>query len=276
MLDADRTVIRKAGLGSLYSRELRKAINLWRRLAGCRQVGRPWACDASLYDCTRAVEASAILVGDAASFIEPLSSAGVKKALASAWRAAVVVHTCLSKPHMRGPAFVFHDRRERDVYSDCLRRSATFFGEAAAVHDDPFWSSRACGCSSPGDGADVETVEANVVGDGAIRQAYQRLRDQPTLGLKRAPQLRFERTAVIEGCEIVLRDAVVVPGFDDPVRFWAGVNVPELIRIAADCRDIATLIETYHRRVVPIDPRSLLVGLSLLTARGAMVSSDVV
>ena len=34
-----------------------------------------------------------LLAGDAGSFIDPLSSAGVKKALASAWLAAVAVST---------------------------------------------------------------------------------------------------------------------------------------------------------------------------------------
>src|SRR5207249_1503400 len=78
-----------------YDRELAKATALSARLAGARQVSAPWTCDASLYDATRAADGPMLLVGDAASFIEPLSSAGVKKALLSAWRAAVVANTCL-------------------------------------------------------------------------------------------------------------------------------------------------------------------------------------
>ena len=56
-----------------------------------------WACDASLYSAHTYADASrqSLLVGDAGAFIDPLSSFGVKKALASAWIAAVVVHTSL-------------------------------------------------------------------------------------------------------------------------------------------------------------------------------------
>src|SRR5439155_12230330 len=96
-----------------------------------------------LYASARAAEPGVLLGGDAASFIEPLSSAGVKKALTSAWRAAVVVNTCLSKPDMTGPALDFFNRREHEIYADCRRRSARFFGEAMAAYDDPFWAARA-------------------------------------------------------------------------------------------------------------------------------------
>jgi hypothetical protein len=40
---------------------------------------RAWACDASVHHATRYGGANFVLVGDAASFIEPLSSFGVKK-----------------------------------------------------------------------------------------------------------------------------------------------------------------------------------------------------
>ena len=44
-----------------------------------------------MYDATRFVDGDVLLVGDAGSFLDPLSSAGVKKALASGWLAAVAV-----------------------------------------------------------------------------------------------------------------------------------------------------------------------------------------
>ena len=77
--------------------------------------------------------------------------------------------------------------------------------------------------------------------------------------------------AIVEGRQIVMREAVVVPGVDAPVRFAAGVNLPEMIRIAAVSRDVASLIETYHRRIGKVDPRSLLTGLSFIVARGLMI-----
>ncbi len=90
-------------------------------------------------------------MGDAASFIEPLSSAGVKKALLSAWRAAVVANTCVSNPALASAAADLYARRERQVYADCTRKARGFFAEAADVHDNPFWSVRA----DPGGAADA-------------------------------------------------------------------------------------------------------------------------
>ena len=53
MIDADRTTVRKVGLSSLYDRELQKAVGIGKRLVNARRIGRPWACDASVYDCVR-------------------------------------------------------------------------------------------------------------------------------------------------------------------------------------------------------------------------------
>ena len=271
MVDAELTTIRKASLGTLYRENLCKPISIDARLAGSRQLSEPWACDASLYGCTRAAESRALLVGDAASFIEPLSSAGVKKALASAWRAALVVNTGMNTPDMLGVACGFHDRRERHVYEECLRRSAAFFKSAAAVYDDQFWSVRASARQASGNGSTDELTDVELAKDQAVRQAFEQLRDRPSLGLTRAPHIVFDRAAVVEDREIVLRDAVVIPGFDEAVRFAAGVNLPELVKIAPGCHDVGSLIEAYHARVAVVDPRSLLMGLSLLVARGLMI-----
>lgn len=270
MIDADRMTVRKAALGDVYAAELGKAVSIAGRLAGCRQASPPWACDASLYRAVRAADSRALLVGDAASFIEPLSSAGVKKALASAWRAAVVVNTALKKPGMLTVACEYHDRREHDVYEECTRRSVDFFSDAAAAFQDDFWTARATFPAARGRTGRRDT-RGDPQSDEAVRRAFRGLCDAPSLDLDPAPSLRFERLAVVEGREIVLRDAVVVPGLDEPVRFAGGVNVPELIRVASGCRDVASLIDRYHREVGPVDSRSLLVSLSGLVARGMLL-----
>lgn len=269
MVDADLMTVRKASLDAIYRGELRKAPSIGARLTGSREINRPWACDASLYTCQRAADSAALLVGDAASFIEPLSSAGVKKALASAWRTAVVVNTALDKPQMLAVATDYHDRREREVYQECLRRSAEFFKTAANVHGDEFWSVRA---SVVPDTDGAAGLEGSALHDARVRAAFDLLRDASSLELAPAPHLRFEPFAVIEDREVVLRDAIVLPGISEPVRYVGGVNLPELVRIAAGCRDVPSLIESYHHRVGPVDPRDLLVGLSVLIAGGLMRS----
>jgi flavin-dependent dehydrogenase len=268
MIDADRTTVRKTNLESLYADELARARSISSRLAGATRTGQMRACDASLYDCVKASDGDALLVGDAASFVEPLSSGGVKKALSSAWTASVVVNTCLTKPAMRSAALAFFDRRERQVYGEYLRRSAEFFRQAAAVYDDPFWTARANVTSVAG--ADSGPSDYDLEHDAEVRRAFEQLRDAARLNLVPSPRLHFADTAVIEGREVVLRDGVVVPGFTEPIRFAAGVNLSDLARMAPNCPDVPSLITAYERRVASADPRNLLLGLSFLLGRGVL------
>jgi flavin-dependent dehydrogenase len=256
-----------------YAQELAKTTELRARLERATQAGAPWACDASIYDCTQAAGDGVLLVGDAASFIEPLSSAGVKKALLSAWRAAVVANTCLKDSSLAGAARDLYTRRERQVYADCLRRSASFFAEAAAAYGSLFWSIRAdAGHSADAmPGADGDWTDDALARDAGVRDAFADLRASDGLRLRPAPALRVEPVAAIEGREVVLRDALVVPGVAAPMRFAAGVDLPALARLAAG-RDVPALVDAYRAEVGPVPIAGLLAGLSLLIARHALVA----
>jgi flavin-dependent dehydrogenase len=260
-------------LRTIYARELSKAAALSARIAGATQVAAPWACDASIYDATRAADEGVLLVGDAASFIEPLSSAGVKKALVSAWRAAVVTNTCLSNHALAGAATELYAKRERQVYADCMRRARAFFAEAAAVHGTPFWSLRA------GDGVAVDAADtADEVSDEAtardadVRLAFEQLRAAEHVRLRPAAALRFEPVASIEGREVVMRDALIVPGLSAPLQFVAGVNLAALARLANGRDEVPALLAAYRAQIGPVPLTGLLTGLSLLVARHALVA----
>jgi len=259
-------------LQALYADEIGKPAKLAARLARARQISRPWTCDAALYDSTRAAEGRVLLVGDAASFIEPLSSAGVKKALLSAWRAAVVVNTCLDDTAMAAAARDLFVERERDVFADCIRRSRTFFREAARAYDSPFWSARAdfaAAAATDGDADDPVSDEA-LGRDASVRNAFERLRRDPSVRLRSSAALRFEPAPAIEGRRVVMRDRVVVPR-GAPLQYAAGVDLSALVRLAGDGREVPALIDAYRSRVAPAPIAGLLTGLSLLVARQALV-----
>src|SRR6185369_12243561 len=95
-----------------------------------------WACDASLYHSEAYAGPQFFLVGDAGSFIDPLSSFGVKKALASAWLAAVAAHTSLLDSGRQNVARDFFSNWERSIYTTHLRRSRDFGGAAQRVLGD--------------------------------------------------------------------------------------------------------------------------------------------
>jgi flavin-dependent dehydrogenase len=261
-------------LQSTYLEEIGKARSMSERLARARQISAPWACDASLYHAPRPAEEGVLLVGDAASFIEPLSAAGVKKALTSAWRAAVVTNTCLAKPEMIATALDFHVRRERQVHADCLARSARFFSEASAAYRNEFWSARAVTDEGVADPAAADVSDADLAADGDVRDAFERLRIRPTSRLRPSTDLRVRPVADIEGHEIVMRDALVVPGTESLLRFAAGVNLPALVRLAAECPDVPDLVSAYCTHVGPAPLEGLLTGLSLLVARRALVHEE--
>jgi flavin-dependent dehydrogenase len=271
MIDTERA----RSLDRMYTTEVAATHGLKEHLAGARRVSAPWSCDSSVYDSSRAADGRFLLVGDAASFIEPLSSAGVKKALVSAWRAAVVANTCVTNSSMTGAAIDLHVRRETEVYADCGRRSATFFSEAAASYGTPFWTVRAESRTSIGGSAGSSS---DMLGDGAlsadtgIRDAFERLRRATRV--RPSPALQYKSGPVIDGREVVMRDAIVVPGHDSPLQFAAGVDLVRLARIATTCDEVPAIIDAYQRNVGPISAGGLLTGLSLLVARRALVAED--
>jgi flavin-dependent dehydrogenase len=271
MIDADLTAVRKSDLERIYVDELRRACGLTSRLAGATRVGPAWACDASTYDSVTACEREAFLVGDAASFVEVLSSGGVKKALSSAWNAAVVVNTCLTRPGMRSSASSFFDRRERQVHAEYVRRSAAFFRDAAAVYRNDFWDVRAGAAESME--SDDDASDLTLSGDNDVRATFEQLRDAQRLNLVVNPSLELADVSVIEGREVVLREGIVIPGVRTPVRFAAGLNLVELVKIAPNCLDVPSLLTKYERRVAPVDPRDLLVALSFLVTRSVLSRS---
>ena len=117
MIDPRATELEAAkDVEPIYHAELAKTRHIGPLLEGAAAVEAPWACSASAYSAASFGGVAFLLVGDAGSFIDPLSSFGIKKALASAWLAAVVVHTCLETPHMTGSALALFDRREADMY----------------------------------------------------------------------------------------------------------------------------------------------------------------
>lgn len=272
MVDGDRARER-VGLAAKYTGELAKTTALSASLRHARQILEPWTCDASTYDSARAAEGHVLLVGDAASFIDPISSAGVKKALVSAWRAAIVVHTCLADASMTAAAVDLHIRRERQIVADYSRRSTTFFGEAAAAYHTPFWSTRANACDGTAAGVERD-VDDDLAYDTELRRAFEHLRSSGTVRVRPASTLRLEPAAAIEGNRIVMREAIVVPGRETPMRFAAGVNLPALARLATDGREVPALLAAYQREVGPAALDGLLTGLSWLVARHALVAED--
>ena len=108
----------------VYLAELRKVQPFVPLLDGATLVDGPWGADASVYAASRYAGEGFLLAGDAASAIDPLSSFGVKKALASGWLGAVAANTVLRNPMMAGEALEFFNRREHALFASAQRQAS--------------------------------------------------------------------------------------------------------------------------------------------------------
>ena len=239
--------------GQPYQAAIAKASALGRRLAGAA-LQHDWACDASLYFSETYAGPQFLLVGDAGSFIDPLSSFGVKKALASAWLAAVAAHTSLAHPDRRSVAFEFFSNWERRVYVTHLRRSRDFARAAYAGHPSAFWASR----------ANVE-IESSPDEEDEVDVPASRFEITSSLNLRYADEIRFEERPVVRGREIVLEKA-----FAGGMRFAGHVDLVKLAEMACRHRRVPDLFHAYCQSCPPVPLPNVVGGLSLLVARGIL------
>jgi len=241
------------GRGQPYRGAVARTTALRRRLAGAA-LRHEWACDASLYFSEAYAGPQFLLVGDAGAFIDPLSSFGVKKALASAWLAAVAAHTSLAHPDRGTVAFDFFSNWERRVYATHLRRSRDFARAAYAQHPSAFWASR----------ADIE-VDSWPGDEDEITSAEGRFGAASPINLGFADEVRFEDRPVIRGREIVLEKA-----FAGGMRFAGHVDLVTLAEMACRSSRVPDLFDAYCQRCAPVPLPNLVSGLSLLVARGIL------
>jgi hypothetical protein len=217
-----------------------------------------------MYSSTSYADDRVLLVGDAGSFIDPLSSAGVKKALASGWLAAVAAHTALLRPALRTTAFRFFEARERDIYGQFRALTQRFLAEAAAGHSHAFWGDR-IGAIDPAPDDDTRA--------DALERAFDRLRSSPVLALRRAESVRVEDRPAVDGCEIVLQRRVVSPS-GQGVRYLHDVDVVALLDLAPRFDDVGTLFDAYVRQQGPVALPDFLTALAAVVANGWLTWRD--
>ena len=287
MVDPRRTHLRRErGLDGMWRAELAKAARLGERLEGGRLTGPVRACPASLYGATAHGRPGLLLVGDAGSFIDPLSSYGVKKALASAWLAAVVTHTALDDDAMAGPACALYDEREREMYRTYRALSVPFLDQAAAASGHPFWASRLAAAREAGvDLADGGVSDAGAavepggrslaehradafLGSADTRAAYETIRTLPAVRFRRGATLStVERPAVVDD-RIALERHLVSTRLPGGARYVRNVDLRRLVEVAPAFAQVPDIYDAYNRRRAPAALPDFLATLALALAAG--------
>jgi hypothetical protein len=244
---------------------LNKTASFRALLEGARLESGPSGWDASMYSSTTWTGTDWLVVGDAGSFIDPLSSAGVKKALASGWLSAIVVHTSLVRPAMAGTARQFYADREAEVYAGFLTLTRRFLREAGEGQQHPFWAERA----EAGERHERERRQAEE--RAAVRAAHERLLAAPELRVIRGPGVRLEPRPAIDGNEIVMEPRLVTPDDAAGVRFLHDIDVVALVELAPHHRQVPDLYDACVRRAGPMDLAGFVTTLVTAIIRGWLV-----
>ena len=262
-------------LAARYRAELAKTTRLARLASGATLERAPWACDASQYGARRFGGPGFLLVGDAATFIDPLSSFGVKKAMASGWLAAVVTNTCLRHPGRADLARRFHAQREQEVWASYRRQAAEFFAQVSTKELHPFWSDRSDpvmvdAAADRAGGADA--VEA-FRRDPAVRDAFEALRRAPSIHLRPTRAARTTTAPAVVGREIVPDASLSIAAGDAGtvvLRYLRGVDLPALVAMADQRSQVPDLYEAYGQAHPPVELADFLGALSVLLGKGLL------
>jgi flavin-dependent dehydrogenase len=268
MLDPAITEIPvRARLVEAYRDELSLTSMLSEVVDGASLIGDPWGCDASAYTADRFAEEQVLLVGDAASFVDPLSSFGIKKALASAWLAAVAVNTALGESAMAGPALELFERRERTMFDHLQRQSAALARDAAGAHVSTYWENR-----SDVDAVldDSELDVARLRDDERVLGAFNELRNRSSIELRPSESLGFVDRAVVRGNRVRLERHLVNASFVKPVRYCRGVDLVVMTELSGRHSQVPDLFDAYNRVAPPAPLPDFLGALSTLIGYGAL------
>jgi hypothetical protein len=236
------------------------------QLHGARRIGTTWACEATPYHSSEVAWPGALLVGDAASMIDPLSSYGVKKALASAWLAAVVVHTALVTPEHTEIALTLYREREAAYVRSATRALGDVSRDADAGARVPFWSARADLVPAESQSDHIARLRT----DADVLAAFQALRDRQTMRIVDASVVPRELKPVVRGNVVVPEEHLVLSGLPESVRYLRSVDLLTLLDVASRHDDVGEMYMHYTRRAGSAPLPDFLGALSVLIARGGV------
>jgi flavin-dependent dehydrogenase len=268
MLDPRLTSVATRGeLTASYTKLLGRTRTLSALVEGARLDEAVFARDASPYHARLYAEGRAILVGDAAAFVDPLSSYGIKKALASAWLASVSVQSIRTNSAVEPAALELFNSRERAMH-DALRRAAAMLArDASGSYPTAFWETRA-GTSASDAQASFEPDVAELRNDPDVLRALGELRSRDAIHLQLAPSVQRIGRPTVRGNRVVVEDHLVVPAFPEGVRYVRNIDLLKLGELASSHGGVPDLFEAYNRVASPAPMPDFLGALSLLVGKG--------
>ena len=270
-----------AGLdvADMLARELGRTRHIGALLEGAEPDGDAWACPASLYTAEHFARPGLVLVGDAGSFIDPLSSFGVKKALSSGWLAGIVVHTALTDPGMTETAVAFFDAREREVYRSYRAASAEFFESGARAHATAYWTQRATAARAAAAPAQEEATDFGdplepPLPEHEIRAAFDTIRDRDPLVAMPGPSLRAIERPGVEGHRLVMRPHLASDRLPEGLRYVRDVDLSALVEVVPQHGQVPDGWAAYNGMAPPVTLPDYLTALATAFAAGFLEHTE--
>ncbi len=303
MVDPDVTPLGHAsGLRSTYERQLAKPRITSRFVPDGKLIGDLAVWGATPYRSRRFFGKGFLLVGDAAAFIDPLSSYGVKRALASGWLASIAAHTAMKDPAREELALRFFESRERETVESFHHQARDFYRIGAEAYGEEFWLRRVNGVpsagrragpslgSAPFDDRTTDGMEASGAGapdvarfqaDPRVLAAFEELRSAEAVDLRPHPILDWTHGPAIEGDEVVIEPRLATPSFPKGLRYLRSVDVVHLIGLLEALRaseptskwGIPELFQAYEQRAPGAPLPDFLGAVSVLLAEGALLNA---
>ncbi len=231
------TVLREIGRQRMYKQELSKAKYIPSFLNEASLAGPVRIFDASLYTSETFITDRTLSVGDAGLSIDPLSSEGVRKAMASSLTGAAIINTMLHRPNLISHAKNLYATTQQDIYKQHYDQSSRYYDDENRWPERPFWRSRKTHLEqspilkdSPGPATgfspfDARPVSRLVLADGAMVQSRP----------------------VIEGSYVELRAVVTSPRHTKGLRFIEGVDVAALATCVQEHGDVIDSLDAFLR-----------------------------
>ena len=268
MLDPRLTSVATRGeLTDTYTKLLGRTRTLSALVDGARRDGAVFARDASPYHARLYADQGTMLVGDAASFVDPLSSYGIKKALASGWLASVCVHSILTNSAVEPAALELFNTRERAMHEALRRAATTLARDAAGSHPTAFWETRSATPASDAEGSFEPDVTA-LRTDPDVLRALDELRSRDAMQLQPTSCVRRVGRPTVRGNRVVVEDHLVVPAFPEGVRYVRNIDLLKVTELASSNETVPDLFEAYNRVASPAPLPDFLGALSLLVGKG--------
>lgn len=198
-------------------------------------------CDATPYVVDEPIQSDAILAGDAACAIDPLSSSGVQAALGGAISASIAVNTILRAPERMDAAIAFYKAHVQSAAARHDRWRSTHY--ASADTSGAFWRARA---------ADVAPQT-----DPPLLPPDAPVAIHPSAALIDGP--------VVAGDLIETRRVLRTPS-GEHVAFVGGIDVAPLVEAFRDGMSAAQLARSW-----PLAPRQAIGVMRWLVANGTVI-----